>query len=198
MAVKDIAYFNSLFITGYVPTQQDYVDLVDTLTNLEVIVGASGTVPNNSQIGNGASLIEFATAQLRFQGILKLLSYAGTGNRLLEITSTGIVQVQVQPKLYSVQLSQAGTSDPSIDVAFINTTGVVPVISRSDIGTYTIGSSGLFGSRTRIDYTLLIYGNGSIGITLVDADTVEIKTYVGGSPSDDVLDKFNLTITIFP
>lgn len=63
--VKSLAYFNALFITGYVPTQQDYVDFADTLTNLSTILGASG---NANEIGitspDGKTKIQLLNGEL--------------------------------------------------------------------------------------------------------------------------------------
>lgn len=91
MAIVSIASLKAKWITGYKPTQADYVDLFDTLTNLNTIIGASGVVPDGAGIGNeaGTSQIVFNGSQVSLTGLIRLLNFAGTGNKAVTVDNDG-------------------------------------------------------------------------------------------------------------
>ncbi len=65
MSVVSIADLKTKWVTGYVPTQADYVDLFDTLSNLAVILGASNKVGGNAIVSdNEKSSVNIYDAEL--------------------------------------------------------------------------------------------------------------------------------------
>lgn len=100
--VRSIAYFNTKFVTGYVITQSDYVDLIDTVFNPEnkktykaLLSQSSFFPPQIVSNGDGTPFINNLSAGIVFsrasQGV-----YWGTlagafpdGKTFLSITSRG-------------------------------------------------------------------------------------------------------------
>lgn len=67
--VKTLDYLKTLWITGYKPTQSDYVDLFDTLSNLALILQTNGSTGNNLMISSdtfSALSIQDSIAQLQY------------------------------------------------------------------------------------------------------------------------------------
>lgn len=182
--VRSLAYFNALFITGYIPTQQDYVDYQDTMTNLDVILGASGSVG-----GKDITSID-GDAKLTLLNTLAKLGYTKTSTGLggsidfyetfCQIIHDGQFIINV-PQIFLIAQANGKNNTLNIDVsgqlfleekpliyrAIISQSGIdAPVVNRltaDTIGGVTFG----YNSVGYFQIVPNVLGSFTIGKTIV-------------------------------
>lgn len=187
MAVKTIAELKDIWITGYVPTQSDYVDLFDSLTNLQNLQ-QSPYLPSPLQkvAMNNASVISgdtFAT----------------------ETAASSIADAQIAayaaslPKSYRAILNQSGTADPLATVLYGNTIGDI-IWTYSGVGYYVGMLAGAFpaGSTFILEgQSDLVPGNdyGAVNIRRISDSEIQIVVFdVNNDPIDGCLQNYSLYI----
>jgi len=103
-------------------------------------------------------------------------------------------------KVFRATLTQTGTAIPVANI-LENTTGLVPVLSRDDIGFYGIDNLGIVNAEKVIILFSTTNDASAIqlAVPLQNAHEVSIQTLLGiGNPSDDILTSAGIEIKIFP
>ncbi len=146
MAVVSIATLKSYFNTGDVPTESQYVDLIDTLASLSAILGVSGNTGGNnitSPDGNTTLSVAdtFASMIYTLAGITAIASATFEGSELLfdDNGAGGSLNVNaIRSRLYHSALIQLDA--PVINIAQIPTSSAGLSVGDiwSDNGVLTI------------------------------------------------------------
>jgi hypothetical protein len=106
MAKKTIAQLQALFITGYVPTQQDYADVFESYANLSVadlIQLISGVKVSNADATVG---VTFGASDLGLDGTILLENYTSSKSKNIIVSPAGLLIAQRMPQRYYALLSQ--------------------------------------------------------------------------------------------
>jgi hypothetical protein len=107
---------------------------------------------------------------------------------------------------YIANISQAGTSAPTVDSVIINTAGITPTYGYAATGTYTLTSVGSFISGKVVSQLLNANDGdtssfGAIGIAIrADNDTINllVVSLTSGLSVDGSLTQSQLVIQIYP
>lgn len=202
--VRSLAYFNALFITGYVPTQQDYVDLGDTFTNIKVILGASNSVLDDTIITSdtGNTRMQYGVDAITFWGLINLNNLSNSGEKPVVVDNDGFLKTSTILQ-YKALLSQSSFFPPQIvsngdGTPFINDLSAAIVFSRASQGIYWGTLAGAFpDGKTFLSITSR--GSGTFfSIQRIDDDTIEIATADSVEPLDSILNKTSILIEIYP
>lgn len=202
--VRDLAYFNTKFVTGYVITQSDYVDLGDTYTNLKVILAASNEVEDNTLIKNvsyGARM-QFGTDTFTFWGLININSLSNAGEKPVLVDNSGVLKVNPVNQ-YRALLSQSGSDDPTIvstDASnnpnpFINNY-IDPIVwTRFDDGFGDISIKGTLPGAFQVGKFsgYIITKAGTYQLSRIDDDTIQ-SSIIG----DDQLDFSGVFLETYP
>lgn len=107
MARKTIAELQAIFVTGAVPTQQNYADLFESFANLSVtdlITFVSGVKLSNE---DGTVGVTFGDGTLTLDGTILLENYSSSNKRNLIVSAGGSMTTQILPRKYYALLSQS-------------------------------------------------------------------------------------------
>lgn len=133
--------------------------------------------------------------------IVKGIARVETQSQMLVAKDTGYFDTPLPYTEYVGLISQTGTGAPTVTV-FENTLSGAIVWTRTSAGLYVGTLAGEFGSGTDSSVVGFIQPAASyaaqIAFRYLDADSVEIKTAVGGSLSDDLLLNNSLMIRVYP
>lgn len=109
-------------------------------------------------------------------------------------------------KTFKASLTQLDVDNPFIEDGygtpsnpFINTLGTITIV-RTGVGTYEIQSSSLF-TLGKTYYTMqsstIADVNGKIIIQYANSNTIQILTFSGGTPSDNIINQTTLAIEVY-
>lgn len=108
-------------------------------------------------------------------------------------------------KSYVAQISQTGTSAPTVAQLFENGLGGTPAWARTGVGTYTLTITGAFVVNKTItfprDISLVVsvpdeFAN-AVSINRIDANVVTVETFANGVSTDSILNSFPLEIRVY-
>lgn len=108
-------------------------------------------------------------------------------------------------KSYVAQISQTGTSAPTVEQLFENGLGGTPVWARTGVGAYTLTITGAFVVNKTItfprDISLVVsvpdeFAN-AVSINRTDANVVSVETFANGVSTDSILNSFPLEIRVY-
>lgn len=154
MAIVSLASLKAKWITGYKPTQSDYIDMFDTLSNFETILGLSPSTgelsiksPNNY-------------SQLQLRDTWASLVYLNTGDGIEGGIITNIDKAKIfhstlfsieSPLINWIQKSGQGKLNLFIDDNGVFQTEAKPLVFNA-----------IISQINNDDITFGIYGNGDI------------------------------------
>lgn len=166
-----------------------------------VASGTAGTIP----VLNSAVLIG-ATQTVLYNSV-KLPNLSGTGTRTVVVDPGGVLSTITTPsaasyKVYTVLLSQNGTANPVIvsfnNLPLENTLGGTIVWSYGSQGSYYGTLTNAFTAGKTFILTNSNTGNNSkINILRASVNQIRIDSFVGVSPSNDVLGTVSIEIRVY-
>lgn len=107
-------------------------------------------------------------------------------------TSVNVLYDEVPYKSYVAQITQIGTSNPTLTV-LQNTTGLTFVATRVGVGSYLVTPN----TPPSDSKTAYFGGTREIGL-FYDGDNLQVSTVVSGSPADASLFKNSIEFRIYP
>jgi len=145
---------------------------------------------------NGDETGRATTGNIVFNGVDGIMTVNGNKDfyYINNLTTTNMY------KVFRATLTQTGTAIPVASI-LENTTGLVPVLSRDDIGFYGIDNLGIVNAEKVIILFSTTNDASAIqlAVPLQNAHEVSIQTLLGiGNPSDDILTSAGIEIKIFP
>lgn len=151
------------------------------------------TVIELNNAGDETGLASVGTVQfISSEGILTVSGYQSFFyiNQITNITMY---------KLFRATITQSGTSIPTATI-LENTTGLVPVFSRDDIGFYGIDNLGI----TNANKVVILFATTNddseqqLAVPLQNGHEVSIETLLSGADTDNVMTAAGIDIKIYP
>lgn len=126
---------------------------------------------------------------------------AAVGNNIKEA-----MDLTLSPyRSYVAQISQSGTSAPTVVQLFENGFGGTPVWARTGVGTYTLTITGAFvvNKTMSLPKEICIISSvpdelaQNVSLYRVSANVFSVDTFSNGAASDDILNTFPFEIRVY-
>lgn len=146
------------------------------------------TIPVSADHRNGDWLVTDIYEGESYMDTDTGIVYTRNGSSILPVFAGGATET---PKVWSAQITQAGTSNPVL-TELINTLGVTVTVVRGAVGVYNLSGfnsnlTGLFKIETDFCYNNNVATVKSKTVVTTSTSTFSLGTYDGGTLTDGLL-----------